>query len=198
MKYKEYSAVIDYDEEQRMFHGRVIGIKDVVNFYGHTRKELEKEFKNSINDYLEFKSSQRTSSRTWSASSLVSKRKGSSTIDICGMLPPSAMVRPLTEESIKGAGSGKPPVITPVVGATITIKPLEGCTPQTVVIASADDDKNVIAKTITSIKRLHFLMTNFPSSYWVGSISHSCAKLPAPFFRQQLQIHATTGGAPSP
>jgi len=54
MKYKEYSAVIDYDEEQRMLHGRVIGIKDVINFYGTTPEELEKEFKNSINDYLEF------------------------------------------------------------------------------------------------------------------------------------------------
>ena len=54
MKYKEYSAVIDYDEEQRMLHGRVIGIKDVINFYGATPEALEAEFKNSINDYIAF------------------------------------------------------------------------------------------------------------------------------------------------
>jgi len=54
MKYKDYSAVIDYDEENRILHGRVIGIKDIINFYGTTPKELEKEFKNSINDYLAF------------------------------------------------------------------------------------------------------------------------------------------------
>ncbi|NQY74689.1 MAG: type II toxin-antitoxin system HicB family antitoxin [Candidatus Margulisbacteria bacterium] len=54
MKYKDYSAVIDYDEENRMLHGRVIGIKDVINFYGHTPEELETEFKKSIHDYLAF------------------------------------------------------------------------------------------------------------------------------------------------
>jgi len=54
MKYKEYSAVIDYDEESLMLHGRVIGIKDVINFYGRTPEELEKEYKNSINEYLAF------------------------------------------------------------------------------------------------------------------------------------------------
>ncbi len=54
MRYKEYSAVINYDEEQRLLHGRVIGIKDVVNFYGKTPDELEAEFKNSVEEYLAF------------------------------------------------------------------------------------------------------------------------------------------------
>ena len=54
MKYKDYSAIIDYDEERRMLHGRVIGIKDVINFYGSTPDELEAEFKQSVDDYLAF------------------------------------------------------------------------------------------------------------------------------------------------
>jgi len=54
MKHRNYSAVIDYDEENRILHGRVIGIKDVINFYGNTPEELEAEFKNSIRDYLAF------------------------------------------------------------------------------------------------------------------------------------------------
>jgi len=54
MKYKEYSAVIDDNGESCMAHGRVTGIKDVINFYGRTLEELEAEFKNSIHDYLAF------------------------------------------------------------------------------------------------------------------------------------------------
>ncbi len=54
MKYKEYTAIIDYDEDLKTFHGRVIAVKDVINFYGSTPTELEKEFKKSVDNYLEF------------------------------------------------------------------------------------------------------------------------------------------------
>ncbi len=54
MKYKGYEAAIDFDEEMEMFHGSVINTRDVITFYGRSVAELKKEFKNSVDDYLEF------------------------------------------------------------------------------------------------------------------------------------------------
>ena len=43
-----------FDDEAEIFHGEVIGIKDVVTFQGKTAKELKKVFKESVDDYLSF------------------------------------------------------------------------------------------------------------------------------------------------
>ena len=52
MNYKEYLEHVTYDSEAKMFHGEVLGLKDVITFVGTNVKELEKAFKDSINDYL--------------------------------------------------------------------------------------------------------------------------------------------------
>ena len=52
MKYKGYVGKVDYDDDAKIFHGEVVGLKDVITFQGTTVKELEKAFKDSINDYL--------------------------------------------------------------------------------------------------------------------------------------------------
>ncbi len=52
MKYKGYTGIVDYDAQAKLFFGEVIGLKDVVTFQGTSVKELEKAFKDSINDYL--------------------------------------------------------------------------------------------------------------------------------------------------
>lgn len=54
MKYKGYIGEVTYDYEAKLFHGEVIGLKDVITFQGTTVKELEKAFKESIEDYIEF------------------------------------------------------------------------------------------------------------------------------------------------
>ncbi len=54
MHYKGYTAKVDYDDTVKTFHGRVLGIKDVVTFEGATVKELEKEFYVSVDTYLDF------------------------------------------------------------------------------------------------------------------------------------------------
>lgn len=54
MKYKGYEAVVDFDEDMEMFHGSVINTRDVITFYGRSVAELKKEFKASVDDYLEF------------------------------------------------------------------------------------------------------------------------------------------------
>lgn len=54
MKYKKYFGHIEYDDKAKIFHGEVIGLKDVITFQGTTALELEKAFKDSIDDYLDW------------------------------------------------------------------------------------------------------------------------------------------------
>ena len=54
MKYKGYVGQVVYDEDAKIFHGEVIGLKDIITFQGESVKELELAFHDSINDYLEF------------------------------------------------------------------------------------------------------------------------------------------------
>lgn len=52
MKYKGYIGQVTYDDEAHIFHGEVIGLKDIITFQGSTVKNLEKAFHDSIDDYL--------------------------------------------------------------------------------------------------------------------------------------------------
>lgn len=54
MKYKGYTGHVEYDDEAKIFHGDVLGIKDVVTFQGTTVDEIEQAFKDSVDDYLAF------------------------------------------------------------------------------------------------------------------------------------------------
>lgn len=54
MKYKGYTGHVEYDDQAKIFHGEVLGIKDVVTFQGTTVDEIEQAFKDSVDDYLAF------------------------------------------------------------------------------------------------------------------------------------------------
>lgn len=54
MRLDEYIAEIKYDDDAELFHGEVVNTRDVITFQGTSVKELKKEFRNSIDDYLEF------------------------------------------------------------------------------------------------------------------------------------------------
>jgi predicted HicB family RNase H-like nuclease len=54
MKYKGYLGRVEYDDEAKLFHGQVIGLKDIITFQGTSVKELEKAFHDSVNDYLQW------------------------------------------------------------------------------------------------------------------------------------------------
>lgn len=54
MKYKTYIGRVEYDDEAKIFHGEVIGLKDIITFQGTSVEELEQSFKDSIDDYLAF------------------------------------------------------------------------------------------------------------------------------------------------
>lgn len=53
MKYKGYWAEIKYSDEDECFCGFIEGLKeDVISFEGETVKDLKRDFKNAIEDYL--------------------------------------------------------------------------------------------------------------------------------------------------
>ena len=53
MTHDDYVAQIDYDPEIGMFHGRIVNIHSVVNFYGKSVDDLKKEFETSVKVYLD-------------------------------------------------------------------------------------------------------------------------------------------------
>ncbi len=54
MKYKGYNGQVTYDEEAKLFHGEVVGLRDVITFQGTSVVELEQAFKDSVDEYLDF------------------------------------------------------------------------------------------------------------------------------------------------
>ena len=52
MTYKHYTARVEYDSEDRIFVGHIVGIRDIVSFHGGDVDELETAFHESVNGYL--------------------------------------------------------------------------------------------------------------------------------------------------
>ena len=52
MNYKGYFAKVEFDAEDRIFVGHVIGIRDVVGFHGESVEELDYSFHEAVDDYL--------------------------------------------------------------------------------------------------------------------------------------------------
>ena len=53
MSYRGYKGYFEYDEKADIFHGQIIGIRDVITFQGRSIDDLKAALKDSINDYLE-------------------------------------------------------------------------------------------------------------------------------------------------
>jgi len=54
LTYKGYSGRAEFDEEAGLLHGAVVDIKDVITFQGRSVEELERAFRESIDDFLAF------------------------------------------------------------------------------------------------------------------------------------------------
>lgn len=54
LRYKNYLGAFAYDEEADLFHGRVLGLRDVVTFEGRSIDELKTALADSVEDYLDF------------------------------------------------------------------------------------------------------------------------------------------------
>jgi predicted HicB family RNase H-like nuclease len=52
MNYKGYAARIEFDAHDRIFFGRLAGIRDIITFHGQTVDELEAAFREAVDHYL--------------------------------------------------------------------------------------------------------------------------------------------------
>jgi len=52
LTYKGFTARIEFDTDDNIFVGRVIGVRDIIGFHGETVAELTTDFHNAINHYL--------------------------------------------------------------------------------------------------------------------------------------------------
>ncbi len=53
MKFKGYTARIDYDDVDQLFLGHISGIDDTVGFHSNTVEGLRHAFQEAVDDYLE-------------------------------------------------------------------------------------------------------------------------------------------------
>lgn len=54
LRYKGYTTRVEYCAEDEILYGKIEGISDLVNFYADTPREVEKNFHEAVDDYLDF------------------------------------------------------------------------------------------------------------------------------------------------
>lgn len=52
LRYKGYSAVVAYDPDDKILHGRVINTRAVISFIADRAASVHAEFKKSVDEYL--------------------------------------------------------------------------------------------------------------------------------------------------
>ena len=53
LPYKNYNGTVEYSKEDDCLFGKVVGIKSLLSYEGDSVKELEQDFQNVIDEYLE-------------------------------------------------------------------------------------------------------------------------------------------------
>lgn len=53
MNYKEYTAKIEFSNEDDCFIGHILGINDIVGFHGDSVQVLKEAFVEAVDDYIE-------------------------------------------------------------------------------------------------------------------------------------------------
>ena len=54
MEYNGYHAKVEFDQEDHIFIGHVLGINDSLNFHGESVKELTQSLHECIDNYLDY------------------------------------------------------------------------------------------------------------------------------------------------
>lgn len=52
LTYKGYYGSVEWSEDDKVFHGKVEGIKSLISYEGNTIDELRNDFYDSVDDYL--------------------------------------------------------------------------------------------------------------------------------------------------
>jgi len=53
MNYSGYSAIIEYDDDDLIFFGRLAGIRDIITFHADNVADLKAAFEEAVDDYIE-------------------------------------------------------------------------------------------------------------------------------------------------
>ena len=53
LKYKDFVATLEFSDVDNVFYGKILGINDLILFEGSSIDELNKAFKEAVEDYLE-------------------------------------------------------------------------------------------------------------------------------------------------
>ena len=53
LQYRGFLGSIDFSPEDECFHGRIEGIDDLIGFEGRSVDELQKSFRDAVEDYVE-------------------------------------------------------------------------------------------------------------------------------------------------
>ena len=54
LQHRDYDGSVLYSAEDKCLHGRVLGIRDMISYGGKTVDELEKNFRDAVDEYLAF------------------------------------------------------------------------------------------------------------------------------------------------
>jgi len=54
MEYKGYMGHVEFDDENGVFYGNVVNMRDTVTFQGESVDQIRHAFKDSVDDYLDF------------------------------------------------------------------------------------------------------------------------------------------------
>jgi hypothetical protein len=54
LRYKGYFTKINYSAEDKVLHGKIEGINDLVTFESNNANQIEQEFHKAVDDYLSF------------------------------------------------------------------------------------------------------------------------------------------------
>jgi len=53
LNYKGYFGSVEFSDKDDVFHGRIIGINDHITYEGDSVKNLRRDFKSAVDEYLE-------------------------------------------------------------------------------------------------------------------------------------------------
>lgn len=53
LKYKDFVATLEFSDADNIFYGKILGINDLILFEGSSIDELNKAFKEAVEDYLD-------------------------------------------------------------------------------------------------------------------------------------------------
>ncbi|MBL6447632.1 type II toxin-antitoxin system HicB family antitoxin [Fulvivirga sp. 29W222] len=52
LDYKGYTGSIEYSQEDNLLYGKVLGIRGLISYEGETGQQLEQDFKEAVDTYL--------------------------------------------------------------------------------------------------------------------------------------------------